>query len=37
MGSAVVSTADFGVPPKTFAVSDSPPFGVSEIVIESSN
>jgi hypothetical protein len=34
LGSAVVSTAVFGVPPKTFAVSDSAPFGVGEIVIE---
>jgi hypothetical protein len=34
LGSAVVSTAVFGVSPKTFAVSDSARFGVGEIVID---
>jgi hypothetical protein len=34
LGSAVVSTAVFGVPPKTFGVFNSKPFGIGEIVVE---
>jgi hypothetical protein len=30
-GSAVVSTAVFGVPPKTFAAFDSAPFGAKAV------